>query len=333
MKPTPLLEARSLSVTFPVRRGTLQQPVGEMSAVDDVSLTVERGESMALVGESGSGKTTLARALLRLVEPSAGEIRFDGVDLLAVSARELRRLRRHFQMVFQDPNSSLDPRQTVRQALAEPLRIHRLAAREETAARVGELLSLVGLSEGLAARYPHELSGGQRQRVCIARALATAPRLLIADEPVSAVDVSVQAQIVNLVASLQRELGLTLLFIGHDLAVVEQIADRVAVMYLGRIVEQASARELFALPLHPYTASLLSAVPVPDPQRRRRRIVLTGEPPSPSTPPSGCRFHPRCPIARERCSTSSPPLAEARPGHWVSCFFPGELEVSEAASA
>jgi oligopeptide/dipeptide ABC transporter ATP-binding protein len=321
----PLLEARALSVSYPVRRGALWHAAGEVAAVDGVSLSLGRGESMALVGESGSGKTTLARALLRLVEPSAGEIRFDGADLLALSPGNLRRQRRHFQMVFQDPHGSLDPRRNVHQTLAEPLRIHRLAGRQKLASRVAALLSLVGLSESLAERYPHELSGGQRQRVCIARALASGPKLLIADEPVSAVDVSVQAQIVNLLATLQRELGLTLLFIGHDLAVVEQIADSVAVMYLGRIVELANARELFGQPLHPYSASLLSAVPVPDPSARRRRIVLPGEPPGASARPAGCRFHPRCPIAQARCSASAPPLAEARPGHWVACYFPGGL--------
>jgi oligopeptide/dipeptide ABC transporter ATP-binding protein len=328
-----LIDARSLRVCYPVRRGAFGWSGGsELAAIDDVSLRVERGRSLALVGESGSGKTTLARALLRLVEPSAGELRFDGVDLLALAARPLRRLRRDFQMVFQDPHGSLDPRRTVRQTLAEPLAIHRLVPRDEVSDRVMELLALVGLTPMLAERRPRELSGGQRQRVCIARALATNPKLLVADEPVSALDVSVQAQIVNLLSSLQRELGLTLLFIGHDLAVVEQLADRVAVLYLGRIVEEANARDLFAQPQHPYTASLLSAVPVPDPRGRRRRIVLAGEPPDPASPPAGCRFHTRCPIARPRCAASSPPLAEVRPGHAVACFYPGELDPKQAGS-
>jgi oligopeptide/dipeptide ABC transporter ATP-binding protein len=324
----PLLEARSLRVELPVRRGAFHRPIGKIAAVDGVSLRIERGESFALVGESGSGKTTLALALLRLIEPSGGELHFDGVDLLALRPRELRRRRLDFQMVFQDPHGSLDPRRNVRQALEEPLRIHRLVAASGRRRRVDELLELVGLPASLAARYPHELSGGQRQRVCVARALATAPKLLVADEPVSAVDVSVRAQVVNLLASLQRELQLTMLFIGHDLAVVEQIADRVAVMYLGQLVEQAAAAELFRRPLHPYSASLLSAVPSAEPATRRpARILLSGEPPSPSTPPSGCRFHPRCPIARARCSVEAPPLVAAGAGRTVACFFPGELHL------
>ncbi|HUP24667.1 MAG TPA: ABC transporter ATP-binding protein [Thermoanaerobaculia bacterium] len=326
----PLVRAQSLRVAFPVRRGALRRAVGEVVAVDDVSLSIGHGESFALVGESGSGKTTLARALLRLVELAEGTVHFDGVDLLALSPAELRRRRRDFQMVFQDPLGSLDPRYSVRQTVEEPLRIHRLAQGGRLARRVEELLELVGLPAKIADRFPHELSGGQRQRVCVARALASEPKLLVADEPVSALDVSIRAQIVNLLASLQEDLGLTLFFIGHDLALVEQLADRVAVMYLGRIVEQSPAAELFAKPLHPYTVSLLAAVPAPEPGLRRPRIVLLGDPPSPSAPPAGCRFHPRCPIAQPRCGQQQPPLVEVQPGRWTACFYPGELAVQGA---
>jgi oligopeptide/dipeptide ABC transporter ATP-binding protein len=337
---TALLAMEGLRKEYPVRRGLLQRAQGKIRALDGVDLAVERGECVALVGESGSGKTTLGRCALRLVEPTAGRVSFDGEDLLALPAGELRRRRRRFQMVFQDPYGSLDPRQRVGAAVAEPLAVHRLADRAGRASRTAELLASVGLAPELAGRYPHELSGGQRQRVAVARALAVAPELLVADEPVSSLDVTVRAQILALLADLRRRLDLTLLLIAHDLAAVEQLADRVAVMYLGRIVETAAREELFRRPLHPYTVSLLSAVPRPEPGRRRQRIVLPGEPPSPVTPPSGCPFHPRCPSARERCAAEHPPLAPlARlapfaevPGggednRLVACFFPGELRL------
>jgi oligopeptide transport system ATP-binding protein len=326
----PLLEAEALCKRFAVRRGVLQRSTGDVGAVDGVTLRLEEGECFALVGESGSGKTTLGRCLIRLIEPTSGRLRFKGEDLLTLSGKRLRQKRRHFQMIFQDPYGSLNPRMSVERTLREPLVVHRLVEKGNRASRVGELLDMVGLPASTAGRYPHEFSGGQRQRIGIARALATAPELLVADEPVSALDVSVQAQIVNLLAALQRRLGLTLVFIAHDLAVVEQIADRVAVMYLGRVVEVAASRRLFASPQHPYTASLLSAIPIPDPARRRQRIVLSGDPPSPMSPPSGCRFHARCPIARPECQQQEPDLTEVRPGHGVACHYPGELSPHSA---
>lgn len=323
---SPLLETRGLIKHFPVRRGLLQRVHGVVRAVDGVDLELHPGECFALVGESGSGKTTLGRCLLRLLEPDRGELWFRGEDLLALSGRELRLRRRRFQMIFQDPYGSLNPRMRVRDILEEPLAVHRLVPKARRRERVDELLDLVGLTVEAADRFPHEFSGGQRQRVGIARALATEPDLLVADEPVSALDVSVQAQIVNLLARLQDRFGLTLVFIAHDLAVVEQLAHRVAVMYLGRIVELADREVLFGRPQHPYTVSLLSAVPVPEVDGRRERIVLPGELPSPVDPPSGCPFHPRCPIARSRCAEETPPLAETDEGGWAACFYPGELE-------
>ena len=321
-----LLEIAGLRKEFPVRRGLLGRMMGTVRAVDGVDLTVSRGECLALVGESGSGKTTVARCALRLIEPTAGSVRFDGEDLLDLPPRELRRRRRRFQMVFQDPYGSLNPRQRIGSAVGEPLEVHESSlGRMERAERVRELLGTVGLPPEMTARWPHELSGGQRQRVGIARALAAGPELLVADEPVTALDVSIRGQILGLLEGLRERLGLALLLIAHDMAAVERLADRVAVLYLGRVVELAPRAALFSRPLHPYTVSLLSAVPRPEPGRRRSRIVLGGEPPSPLAPPPGCPFHPRCPIARPHCSEDTPPLAEVAPGHFAACFYAGEL--------
>jgi peptide/nickel transport system ATP-binding protein len=325
-----LLSARSITKLFPVRRGLFGARRGVVRAVDQVDLEIRRGECLALVGESGSGKTTLGRCLIRLVEPTSGSVLFEGEDLLALGSRELRARRRRFQMVFQDPWGSLDPRQRVGSIVAEPLEVHTRLGREERESRVAALLTSVGLDPMLAGRWPHELSGGQRQRVGIARALAAEPDLLIADEPVSALDVTVRAQILDLLADLRSRLGLSLLFVSHDLGAVARLADRVAVLYLGKLVELAAVEDLFQRPLHPYTVSLLSAVPVAEPGRRGERsgrILLTGEPPSPLAPPAGCPFHPRCPIARARCAVEVPPLVprETMPEQPVACFYPGEL--------
>jgi oligopeptide/dipeptide ABC transporter ATP-binding protein len=283
------------------------------------------------VGESGCGKTTTGRCILRLIEPTAGSVRFAGREILPLKKRAMRALRREMQIIFQDPYSSLNPRLTVGSMLTEALAIHKLARGAQARQRVAELLVLVGLSPDHASRYPHEFSGGQRQRIGVARALAVDPKLIVADEPVSALDVSIQAQIINLLRDLQRRMSLTYLFVAHDLSVVEHISDRVAVMYLGKIVEQATSVELYRKPLHPYTVSLLSAIPVPDPDRRRSRIVLKGDVPSPARPPSGCRFHPRCFMAREICSKEEPLLREIRPGHWSACHFAEQVEADPAA--
>jgi len=321
-----LLAARGLTRTFSWRR-PFQRP-RRLVAVDRVDVAVARGECLALVGESGSGKTTLGRCLLRLLEPDAGELTFAGEDLLALSAGELRRRRRDFQMVFQDSGGAFNPRLRVRQILEEPLAIHDLAPKAGRRAHVAGLLGKVGLGESALERYAHQLSGGQRQRLGIARALAVEPRLLILDEPVAALDVSVQARILSLLTELRDELGLAMIFISHDLAVVQQIADRVAVLYLGRTVESGRRDEVFRRPQHPSTASLLAAVPVPDPRRRRPPAALSGEIPSPLDPPPGCPFHPRCPIARDRCRREVPALRTLASGTAAACHYPGEVAVA-----
>ena len=318
----PLLQVDGLSKHYPVRQGLFGRIGATVRAVEDVSFTLAAGETLALVGESGCGKTTTGRALLRLVEPTAGHILFNGVEVRAQHGEALRQLRRHMQMVFQDPYSSLNPRMTIGAAIREGLLVHHLAEGAAADRRVAQLLEEVGLRAEYAQRFPHEFSGGQRQRIGIARALAVEPTLLVCDEPVSALDVSVQAQVINLLQDLQRDRGLSYLFIAHDLAVVAHIADRVAVMYLGRIVELAPRASLFGAPRMPYTQALLSAVPVPDPTVRRRRLVLAGEPPSPTHPPMGCAFHPRCPHPAKdaACTQRVPPLEEKAPGHFVACL-------------
>src|SRR5579884_874134 len=319
-----LLEVRNLRKYYPVTKGFIfQRQVGAVRAVDDVSFFIRRGETLGLVGESGCGKTTTGRVILRLQEPTAGEALFEGRDIFKLGKEELRRLRRDMQIIFQDPYSSLNPRMTVGDIIGEPLEIHNLARGKEKIRRVQELLEVVGLSPYHANRYPHEFSGGQRQRIGIARALAVNPKLIIADEPVSALDVSIQAQVLNLLEELQKEFGLTYLFIAHDLSVVKHISDRIAVMYLGKIVEMADADELFSNPQHPYTEALLSAVPIPDPvqERKKQRIILRGDIPSPVNPPKACVFHTRCFKAQAVCSEVTPAFEEKTPGHWAACHF------------
>jgi oligopeptide transport system ATP-binding protein len=314
-----LLDVQNLVKYYPVRGGLLYRTVAEVKAVDNVSFAIKPGETFGLVGESGCGKTTVGRTLLRLVPATAGKVTFEGRDVFSLGGGELKRLRRDMQIIFQDPYSSLDPRMPVGEIVGEGLLVHGIGSKKEREERVRETMARVGLRGQYARRYPHEFSGGQRQRIGIARALVLRPKFIVCDEPVSALDVSIQSQILNLLRDLQDEFGLTYLFIAHNLAVVKYISDRIGVMYLGSLVELAETKELFDHPLHPYTQALLSAIPEPDPTRRRQRIILTGDVPSPINPPSGCRFHTRCPIARQMCREIAPPFAEASPGHPVAC--------------
>jgi len=316
-----LIEVTDLKKHFPIRKGILGRTVGNVLAVDGISFSIGEGETLGLVGESGCGKTTVARTVLRLIEPTSGQIKVRGQEISGLSKSELRPLRRQMQIVFQDPFSSLNPRIRVGKIVAEPLKVHGVGDKREREERVAQLFKRVGLRPEQINNYPHQFSGGQRQRVSIARALALDPGFIVADEPVSALDVSIQAQVINLLMDLQRELGLSYLFVSHNLAVVEHISHRVAVMYLGRIVEYADKASLFANPLHPYTEALLAAVPLPDPSLSRTKHRVTGDVPSPINPPSGCHFHPRCPIAEARCQVERPALREVAPGHQVSCHL------------
>jgi len=319
-----LLDVRDLVMHFPLTQGIIfQRKVGAVRAVDGVSFSIKQGETLGLVGESGCGKSTTGRAILQLYKPTAGEVWFEGQDLTRLKGEQMRRMRRKLQMIFQDPYASLNPRMTVGSIIGEPLEIHGLAKGKQKQQRVEELLRIVGLNPYFANRYPHEFSGGQRQRIGIARALAVNPAFIVCDEPISALDVSIQAQIINLLEELQDEFGLTYLFIAHDLSVVRHISDRIAVMYLGKIVELADRLDLYENPLHPYTKALLSAIPIPDPviERKRERIILTGDVPSPVNPPPACRFHTRCPLADTICREVAPEWREVTPGHWTACHF------------
>jgi oligopeptide/dipeptide ABC transporter ATP-binding protein len=316
-----VLEVRDLKKHFTIRKGLLQRAGGTVFAVDGVSFTIGRGETLGLVGESGCGKSTVGRTVLRLIEPTAGSIRIAGSDITSLRKSEMRPYRRQMQIIFQDPFSSLDPRMSAGDIVAEPLRVHGVAGGSQVRDRVAALFERVGLRRAQMDNYPHQFSGGQRQRIGIARALALQPKLIVGDEPVSALDVSIQAQVLNLMMDLQKELGIAYLFISHNLAVVEHISHRIAVMYLGRIVEYTDKRALFTRPLHPYTEQLLLAVPVPDPRAKRPKRVLQGDVPSPINPPSGCHFHTRCPYAVDRCGAETPALREVKPGQWVACHL------------
>ncbi len=315
-----LIEVEHLTKFFPVRGGVLQRVHAWVQAVDDVSFTIREGETLGLVGESGCGKTTVGRTMLRLLEPTSGRVTFDGIDVFRLKGGELKAMRRNMQIIFQDPYSSLDPRMPVGESVGEGLRIHRIGTAEERHVTVQDMLRKVGLEEYHSRRYPHEFSGGQRQRIGIARALALRPRFIVADEPVSALDVSIQSQVLNILKDLQAEFNLTYLFIAHNMSVVEHISDRVAVMYLGKTVELADRNALFSDPLHPYTQALMSAIPIPDPHVRRQRILLPGDVPSPLNPPTGCRFHPRCPVAMDHCAAEEPRFQECSPGHFAACW-------------
>jgi oligopeptide/dipeptide ABC transporter ATP-binding protein len=317
----PLLSVRNLKKYFPIRRGVLSRVAAHVMAVDDISFDINRGETFGLVGESGCGKTTAGRAVLRLIEPDSGTIRFDGADLRSLGPQEMRRCRREMQIIFQDPYASLNPRMTIRAIVGEPFVIHRIASRSERDDQVADLLTTVGLDPTVMNRYPHEFSGGQRQRIGIARALALKPKVIVADEPVSALDVSIQAQIINLLADLQQQFGLTYLFISHAIPVIEHISTRIGVMYLGKLVEVGTSAQICLAPKHPYTQALLSAVPVPDPAAKKQRMVLRGDVPTPINPPSGCRFHTRCPIAVDRCKIEEPPLRQLEDGRNVACHL------------
>ena len=321
MPDEPLLTVQHLKKYFPIHRGVLGRAAEYVKAVDDVSFTVKRGETFGLVGESGCGKTTAGRAILRLHEPDSGSIRFDGADLLSLGKQELRRKRRDMQIIFQDPYASLNPRMTIRTIVGEPFAIHGIASGSERETRIADLLKTVGLDSSVMNRYPHEFSGGQRQRIGIARALALKPKFIVADEPVSALDVSIQAQIINLLADLQQQFGLTYLFISHAIPVIEHISTRIGVMYLGKLVEVGTSRQICTSPEHPYTQALLSAVPIPDPAAKKQRVVLRGDVPTPINPPPGCRFHTRCPIAVDRCKTEEPQLRQIEDGRDVACHL------------
>jgi oligopeptide/dipeptide ABC transporter ATP-binding protein len=315
-----LLVVKDLVKYFPVRAGLLQRVVAQVQAVDKVSFTVKIGETLGLVGESGCGKTTVGRSILRLIEPTSGEVSFNGEDIIQMRPRALKEMRRNMQIIFQDPYASLDPRMPIGESVMEGLNIHGIGTRKERFEIMLDTLKKVGLEDYHARRYPHEFSGGQRQRIGIARALALNPKFIICDEPVSALDVSIQSQVLNILKDLQQEFGLTYLFIAHNLSVVEHISNRVAVMYLGKMVELADREELYRNPLHPYTRALMSAIPIPDPLLKRDRTILKGDVPSPLHPPSGCRFHPRCPIAVEQCSQQEPVFRQSSPDHWVACW-------------
>jgi oligopeptide/dipeptide ABC transporter ATP-binding protein len=315
-----LIKVNELVKYFPVRGGLLQRIVAWVQAVDNISFTIREGETVGLVGESGCGKTTVGRTMLRLIEPTSGSVIYNDVDVFDLKGGDLKAMRRNMQIIFQDPYASLDPRMPVGESIVEGLKIHKVGSPRERFERAIEMLRKVGMEDYHARRYPHEFSGGQRQRIGIARALALQPKFIVADEPVSALDVSIQSQVLNILKDLQREFGLTYLFIAHNLSVVEHISDRVAVMYLGKMVEMTTREELFRNPLHPYTQALMSAIPVPDPRLARERIILEGDVPSPLNPPSGCRFHPRCPVALEHCAVEEPPFREVSPDHLVACW-------------